>query len=97
MINPDTHTKEDTDVSSTDSETGQEATPDGAAPSAGTGTGHAVTLKDLHAYYGAQHAVRGASRCLSMQPATRPRRRVIELVNAAGLRRRRWRFQPGWR
>jgi phosphate transport system ATP-binding protein len=61
MIPPDTHTKEATNVSSTDSETGQTATPDAASPGAGPGTGHAVTLKDLHAYYGAQHAVRGVS------------------------------------
>jgi phosphate transport system ATP-binding protein len=61
MINPDTHTKEATNVSSTDSETGHEATPDAAAPGAAPGTGHAVTLKDLHAYYGSQHAVRGVN------------------------------------
>jgi phosphate transport system ATP-binding protein len=61
MIPPDTHTKEATNVSSTDSETGHEATPDAAAPGAAPGTGHAVTLKDLHAYYGSQHAVRGVN------------------------------------
>jgi phosphate transport system ATP-binding protein len=61
MINPDTQTKDDTDVASTDSETGQEATPGPAAAGALQGAGHAVTLKDLHAYYGAQHAVRGVT------------------------------------
>jgi phosphate transport system ATP-binding protein len=61
MINPDTQTKDDTDVASTDSETGQEATPGPAAAGALQGAGHAVTLKDLHAYYGAEHAVRGVN------------------------------------
>ncbi|MGZ4306918.1 MAG: phosphate ABC transporter ATP-binding protein PstB [Solirubrobacteraceae bacterium] len=61
MIPPDTHTKEPTKVSSTDSETGQTATPDAASPGTAQGAGHTVTLKDLHAYYGAQHAVRGVN------------------------------------
>ncbi|MGZ4249994.1 MAG: phosphate ABC transporter ATP-binding protein PstB [Solirubrobacteraceae bacterium] len=48
-------------MSSTDSETGQTATPDAASPGTAQGAGHTVTLKDLHAYYGAQHAVRGVN------------------------------------
>ncbi len=59
MIPPDTQTKEATQVSSTDSETGQTATPDAASPGTAQGAGHAVTLKDLHAFYGGQEAVKG--------------------------------------
>jgi phosphate transport system ATP-binding protein len=64
MIPPDTdtETKEATTVSKADSGTGQQqATQDTVVRSATKGTGHAVTLKDLHAYYGSQHAVRGVN------------------------------------
>jgi phosphate transport system ATP-binding protein len=61
MIPPDTDTKETIDNMSTaggPSEQAQEA-PDIAALGVKDGVGHGVRLKGLHAYYGAQHAVKG--------------------------------------
>jgi phosphate transport system ATP-binding protein len=61
MIPPDTDTKEPIDNMSTaggPSEQAQEA-PDLAALGVKEGAGHGVQLKGLHAYYGAQHAVKG--------------------------------------
>jgi phosphate transport system ATP-binding protein len=63
MIPPDTDTttsKEPADVSTSDSpgERASSSTAQAAEPRAASG-GHAVVLKDLHAYYGEQPAVRG--------------------------------------
>jgi phosphate transport system ATP-binding protein len=61
MIPPDTETEDVTNVSRAESETGQHEQPESTAPRAEPRSGHAVTLKDLHAYYGSQHAVRGVN------------------------------------
>jgi phosphate transport system ATP-binding protein len=61
MIPPDTKTKEPTKVSTGDSRTSQETARDVAALGVEKAAGHAVTVTDLHAYYGSQHALRGVS------------------------------------
>ena len=63
MIPPDTTSKEQSDMS-TAGEPRPERAP--AAPQASKAasaekTGHTVNLKDLNAYYGAQHAIRGVT------------------------------------
>jgi phosphate transport system ATP-binding protein len=61
MIPPDTERKDQVQVSSPDTPAEKEAPSDastGTATSAAS-AGHTVVLKDLHAYYGEQHAVRG--------------------------------------
>ncbi len=67
MIPPDTDTKEANQMSAAESsgpepgsgtEQAQDA-PDVGALGVREGAGHPVHLKDLHAYYGAQHAVKG--------------------------------------
>jgi phosphate transport system ATP-binding protein len=61
MIEPDTKSKDPIDVSASDSRAEQDEAPDVAAVGAArlAGSGHNVVLKGLHAYYGAQHAVKG--------------------------------------
>jgi phosphate transport system ATP-binding protein len=61
MIPPDTKTKEPPKVSTGDSRTSQETARDVAALGVEKAAGHAVTVTDLHAYYGSQHALRGVS------------------------------------
>jgi phosphate transport system ATP-binding protein len=63
-MNPnETDTKGLSDVSSADSGQvdEQEGAPDLSALGAASGAGHGVVLRDLHAFYGVQHAVRGVS------------------------------------
>jgi phosphate transport system ATP-binding protein len=59
MIPPDTQTKEATNMSTPDPDTGQQASPDVESLGIEKAQGHGVTLRNLHAYYGSQHAVRG--------------------------------------
>jgi phosphate transport system ATP-binding protein len=56
MITPDTQTEDLTAMSTGDSV--QEDAPDVAALGVRQGTGHSVTLKNLNAFYGAQHSVK---------------------------------------
>jgi phosphate transport system ATP-binding protein len=57
----DTKDKDPIEVSSADQPTGPQATTDVATPpqSEGKRTAHTVSVSDLHAYYGEQHAVKG--------------------------------------
>ncbi len=62
MIPPESDLKEPTDMSTAaGGSPGHEAdaTPDLSALGVKQGAGHAVQVKDLHAYYGEQHAIRG--------------------------------------
>jgi phosphate transport system ATP-binding protein len=62
MIPPDTTSKEQTEKMSTTGgplEEAAEAAPDLAALGVREGAGHAVHVKDLHAYYGQHHSIRG--------------------------------------
>jgi phosphate transport system ATP-binding protein len=61
MIPPETETKEQTVSSGAGGPTGQasETSPDLSALGVKEGAGHAVNVAGLHAYYGAQHALRG--------------------------------------
>jgi phosphate transport system ATP-binding protein len=62
MIPPDTTTKDQRQqtMSTTEDKPGQtEASPDREALGARAGAGHAISVKDLHAYYGGVHAVKG--------------------------------------
>ncbi len=60
MIPPDTEGKENT-VSTADKPAGHEAPASDLAPSDGLppSAGHTVNVKDLHAYYGQMHSIRG--------------------------------------
>jgi phosphate transport system ATP-binding protein len=61
MIPPDTDTKESIDMSAAEgspSEQAQQA-PDVAALGVKEGAGRAINVKELHAFYGAQEAIRG--------------------------------------
>ncbi len=64
MIPPDTTSKEQTDMSTAGQpppERGQ-AAPQASTPAAvEKKTGHAINVKDLNAYYGAQHAIKGVT------------------------------------
>jgi phosphate transport system ATP-binding protein len=60
MIPPDTTSKDSVDVSTADTPAEQERTSRGSEPAAvAAGAGHSVALKDLHAYYGQQHSIKG--------------------------------------
>ncbi len=60
MIPPETTSKETTEMSSAGGQSGQaEAAPDVAALGVREGAGHAVNVKDLHAYYGQLHSIKG--------------------------------------
>ena len=64
MIPPDTTSKEQTEKMSTTggpSEETAEAAPDLSALGVREGAGHAVHVKDLHAYYGQHHSIKGIS------------------------------------
>ena len=63
MIPPDTTSKEQSDMS-TAGEPRPERAPAAPQPSKAASaekTGHTVNLKDLNAYYGAQHAIKGVT------------------------------------
>jgi phosphate transport system ATP-binding protein len=62
MSPPDTHAKDQADLSTAETTAGRERLP---APQGGglartVSTGRSVLVKDLHAYYGDQHALKGA-------------------------------------
>jgi phosphate transport system ATP-binding protein len=60
MIQPEVQSKETNDVSTTDRPSGPEAAPGQTAEDTAARPGaHSVTLRDLHAYYGEQHAIKG--------------------------------------
>jgi phosphate transport system ATP-binding protein len=60
MIPPETTSKETSQMSTAGGPSEQaEAAPDLSAMGAGTGAGHSMNVKGLHAYYGQQHAVKG--------------------------------------
>jgi phosphate transport system ATP-binding protein len=60
MIPPETTSKDTSQMSSAGGPSEQaEAAPDLSAMGAGTGSGHSMDVKGLHAYYGQQHAVKG--------------------------------------
>ncbi len=60
MIPPETTSKEEADMSTAGGPSEQaEAAPDVSALGVREGAGHAVRVKDLHAFYGQQEAVRG--------------------------------------
>jgi phosphate transport system ATP-binding protein len=61
MIPPDTQSKETADVSTSEKPSGSEPQTQASAATDGSerATGYAVQLRDLHAYYGEQHAVKG--------------------------------------
>ena len=64
MNSPDTTSKEQTDMSPAGSpspERGQAAPQDSTAPAVEKKTGHAINVKDLNAYYGAEHAIKGVT------------------------------------
>ncbi|HUO73601.1 MAG TPA: phosphate ABC transporter ATP-binding protein PstB [Solirubrobacteraceae bacterium] len=63
MIPPDTTSKETTELSTAgdQSEETTEAAPDLSALGVREGAGHAVDVKDLHAYYGQLHSIKGIS------------------------------------
>ena len=58
MIQPDTKSKEGTDVSTADSRREREETREAQRAAAGK-SGHGVVVAGLHAYYGSNHAVKG--------------------------------------
>ncbi len=61
MIPPDTTSKEQTDMSTAGGPPPERAEPAPQAAKAATAnkSGHAVSIDDLNAYYGAQHAIKG--------------------------------------
>ena len=63
MIPPETQSKEPRDVSTADVPAGRQAPSQRPEPGSQRipGSSHTVALSDLHAYYGAVHAVRGIS------------------------------------
>ena len=64
MNSPDTTNKEQTDMSSAgmpSPERGQTAPQASTTASTQKKTGHAVNVKDLNAYYGAEHAIKGVT------------------------------------
>jgi phosphate transport system ATP-binding protein len=62
MIPPDIESKETTTVSTADTPADQGvATDAGAKPAVAAESGHAVHVKDLHAYYGQLHSIKGIS------------------------------------
>jgi len=62
MIGPKTTTKDSQPMSAASGQTDQgQSGPDLSALAPRTGPGHAVNVKDLHAYYGKTHAVKGIS------------------------------------
>ncbi len=62
MIPPDTQSKETNNVSTTDRPPESGAVSDREAPSKAQPSGaHSVSLKELHAYYGEQHAIKGVN------------------------------------
>jgi phosphate transport system ATP-binding protein len=62
MIPPETTSKEPTNMSTAGGPPDQaEASPDASALGVREGTGHFVRIKDLHAFYGKQEAVKGVN------------------------------------
>ena len=63
MIPPDTTSKEQSDMSTAGGLPPErpQAPPQASKAAAADKTGHAVNVKDLNAYYGAQHAIRGVT------------------------------------
>ena len=63
MIPPDTTSKEQSDMSTAGGPRPERAQPAPQASQAATKekTGHAINVKDLNAYYGAQHAIKGVT------------------------------------
>jgi len=63
MIPPETTSKEQTDMSTAGgpSERSQTASTPAKPGAAGGKAGHGIRLKDLNAYYGSQHAIKGVS------------------------------------
>ncbi len=61
MIPSDTQNKESTEVTTADRPPGHPSESERGAPRSArsNGAGHSITVKDLHAYYGDQHALRG--------------------------------------
>src|SRR5947209_9112444 len=59
MMNPETETKEPAQVSTADTPAERQARAASPGGTAATSAGHDVVVRGLHAYYGAQHAVRG--------------------------------------
>jgi phosphate transport system ATP-binding protein len=58
-MNPPETTSKDQKASMSTGEPQQQATATSAAPGVAASSGHAINVKDLHAFYGEQHAVRG--------------------------------------
>jgi phosphate transport system ATP-binding protein len=81
MIPPETRSKEQTEVPSSENPGGQPAPAETAARPSETAQsserGHSIVLGDLHAYYGAVHAVRGMN--LSF-----PANRVTAIIGPSG-------------
>ncbi len=64
MNSPDTTSKEQIDMSSAGTpspERGHTAPQASTAPAVEKKTGHAISVKDLNAYYGAEHAIKGVT------------------------------------
>ena len=63
MTRPDTEPKQRSETSTDDRGLGksQDAVRRASGRGAAAATGHAIVLRDLHAYYGGQHAVKGMS------------------------------------
>jgi len=61
MIPPDITSKEPTEISTTGSpqEQTREGAPDSEAIGTRNGAGHAIAIRNLNAYYGQQHAIKG--------------------------------------
>ncbi|MDQ6841521.1 MAG: phosphate ABC transporter ATP-binding protein PstB [Actinomycetota bacterium] len=72
MIPPETQSKEPRDVSTADVPAGRQAPSQRPEPGGQSvpGSSHTVVLKDLHAYYGGVHAVRGISLQFPAKEAT---------------------------
>jgi phosphate transport system ATP-binding protein len=79
MIPPETQSKEPNDVSTAEEPQGQEATGEVATRETDrqTAGGHSITLKDLHAYYGEQHAIKGVD-------LTFPANQVTAMIGPSG-------------
>jgi phosphate transport system ATP-binding protein len=58
-LNPPEITSKDQKASMSTGEPQQQATATSAAPRGAASSGHAINVRDLHAYYGQQHAVKG--------------------------------------
>jgi phosphate transport system ATP-binding protein len=63
MIPPDTTSKEQSDMSTAGGMPPEraQATPGASSAATAKKTGHAVNVKDLNAYYGSQHAIKGVT------------------------------------